>query len=448
MDVLADLDGRGGRISDSFVALLNKLIGLSVRDPMLREVAETKLTSIGLPRGITLLEPSRVRATLEEMLQRRDDKDFTPDDYKEALAGLGSVPSSSPRRLSRYDDVASPEAVTAHVSAIVLRLLVALPDHPDAPAYLRRLIAEAPRALEAGRFPELLEVATSLRDLLVLRLYVPEETIHLTESYLAQLRQPAAVTRILEAIELSPSPTPRELVGLIRLGGTDAAIETLERFAGLPEGESRGRLRSLLTQAKPEVFAEVVARARSTGGPLLRALLALLAHPDTPGRVEVALTLLSTRDAAVRREAFAVVIDGDERPGQRERHLQRALTDASHEVRTFAIEIARRRGGDTAVTALRAFLLSSTVSEGGAGESAVSALAEIATPAAWATLAELLRRSHTRILRREVRVCRAAADALRGVEDPAIASEVRAWRRSLSGWMAWLLGQGAEREDT
>jgi hypothetical protein len=45
-----------------------------------------------------------------------------------------------------------------------------------------------------------------------------------------------------------------------------------------------------------------------------------------------------------------------------------------------------------------------------------------------------------------VRICRSAAVALRDVEDQAVAAAVRGWRRSPSGWMAWLLGRGAEEE--
>lgn len=439
MEAISDLDGRGERISDSFLGLLKKLVGLSVRDPGLRELTETKLVSIGLPRGLTLMDPVHVRAMLEQALRHRREPEFTPSDHQTTLERLSAGTLTATQPWSRYHDLTSPEEMSAHVAEIVLRLLVALPDHPDAPTYLSRLTSEAPRALAAGRFGQLYETASSLRDLLVLRRYVASDVPQLIEAYLAFLRQPATIQALLAAVEHAEGPAPAAAIGLVRIAAPEAPLAALERIAALPAGDPRERLADVLARLKPEVLAEVVTRARVAGGATLDGLFTLLARPETPGRIDYALTFIGNRDPAVRQRALALLLDSDERPGQRERYLQRALSDASPALREFAIERARRTPDARTVSALRAFLLGrGGAADQGARLRTVTVLGALGTPEARAALADLLRGRCFSLRLRDIRPCIAAAALLAAVDDDAARAAARAWRRSPSGWMAWL----------
>ena len=449
MEVISDLDKQGERISDSFLGLLNRLVGLSVREPSLRELTETKLVSIGLPRGLTLMDPVHVRAMLEQALRHSRDADFTPSDHETTIERLSSGVATTAHPWSRYRERTSAETVSARVADIVLRLLVAAPDHPDAAAYVRRLTTEAPRALAAGRFDQLYETASSLRDLLVLRRYVPSEVPQLVQEHLAFLRQPDTIGTLLSALENAEWPAPASVVGLARLASPEAAVLALERIAALPAGDARGQLADFVSRLKPDTLGEVVTRARVAAGPALDGLFVLLARPETPGRVDCALTFIGNRDPAVRLRALALLIEADQRPGQRERYLLRALSDAAAAVRDFAIEATRHAGDARAVSALRDFLLSRTPGEADASarQRALAVLGAMGTAEARAALAELLRARHLSLWPRDVRVCLAAAALLAATDDEALRAAARAWRRSPSGWMAWLLGRASGEQE-
>lgn len=449
MEVISDLDRQGERISDSFLGLLNRLVGLSVREPSLRELTETKLVSIGLPRGLTLMDPVHMRAMLDQALRHRRDGDFTPSDHETTIERLSGGVAAAAQPWSQYRERASPESVSARVADIVLRLLVAAPDHPDAAAYLRRLAVEAPRALAAGRFDQLHETASSLRDLLVLRRYVPSEVPQLIEGYLAFLRQPATMRTLLTAIESSGWPPPPPAVGLVRIASPEAAVLALERIAELPAGDARGQLADVVAKLKPDVLGEVVTRARTAGGAALDGLFLLLARPETPGRIDCAQTFIGNRDPAVRLRALSLLIEADERPGQRERYLLRALNDAAAPVRDFAIEATRHAGDARAVNALRDFLLSRSQGQADASarQRALAVLGAMATPEARAALADLLHARRFSLRPRDVRVCLAAATLLAATDDERLRAAAHSWKRSPSGWMAWLLGRASGEQE-
>ena len=447
LEVISDLDGRGERISDSFLGLLNKLVCLSVREPELRELTETKLVSIGMPRGLTLMDPVHMHAMIEQALRHRREPDFTPSDHQTTIERLSSGTLTPARPSSRYDDLASPELVSAHVADIVLRLLVSAPDHPDAAAYVRRLTSEAPRALAAGRFSQLHEAASSLRDLLVLRRYVASDVPQLIEDHLAFLRQPATIRTLLSAVENAGAPPPAPVAGLVRIASPEAAVLALDRIAELPAGEARDHMADLIARLKPEAFNELVTRARAAGGPTLDGLFILLSRPETPARVDCALTFIGNRDPSVRLRALSLLIDADERPGQRERYLERALRDAAAPVRDFAIEAARHAGDARAVSALRAFLLSHDASDASARLRAVTVLAGLGTPEGCVALADLLRARHLALRPRDVRVCLAAASLLAASDDAGSRTAARAWQHSPAGWMAWLIGRASGEQE-
>jgi hypothetical protein len=362
------------------------------------------------------------------------------------LSGLSAGSLKPARPWSRYHDISSPESVASHLSDIVLRLLVALPEHPDAAAYMKRLADEMPRALAAARFAQLHEAATSLKDLLVLRNYIPSEVVRQTEEYLAALRRPEVVRVLLAAIEDVDVALTPEIEGLFRIGGVETAILAIERVGALEEGAARTRLVDILSSLRPEILNEVVARARTGGGSQVQALFAVLARPETPGRVECALTFLGNRDPGVRILALSLLLEADTRPGQRERYLHRALVDRAREVRQFAIESSRNLGDALAVASLRSFLLGSRPAREDVATRlrAIDILSELGTTESRAVLGEVLHSGRLRLRPTDVRLCRAAAARLAEVDDEPAKSAVRTWQRSPSGWLAWLLGHPAQ----
>jgi hypothetical protein len=440
MDLLADLDTRDARLSGSFLNLLNKLIALSVRSPDMRELAETKLVTLGLPRGLTLMEPSRVRSMLEGMLVQ-ESRDWTPGDYQKTLDDLSEKTVAPAEVLRRYEDLASREPIAEHTLEIVLRLLVALPDHSEAPEYARRLLEDAPRALAARRFVLLREVAASMRDLLVLRQYLQPEVLEAAEQYLDLIRAEPVVGRILDELLAPEAPPSPDLADLFRMSGVDGALQAFARLAAATDDRDRERLSALLATLKPDTMLDTVARLRQQGGSALEALFLVLARPETPGRVECALTFVGNRDPGVRRRALQTLIEADQRPGQVQRYLERALADSHPTVQEFALTTIETIGGNVALEALEAFLLDreGAAASPGARLRAVDVLTRLgAEPARKAFCAHL--RARRRALRlSEIRLSATIAARLQEDDHEDARAALGAWRRSPAGLWAHVL---------
>jgi hypothetical protein len=447
LEVLADLDLGGGPPPRHLLNLFNKLIGVASVDPLSRELAETKLQSLGLPAGLTELEPAQIESALREVFDVRADYE-NPEAYQERLTALSrEEPRDTARYESRhYRDPRSRPEVRAHVTSIVLRLLVAAPDRPEAADQVRRLLADLPVDLLAHRFDRVDERRSALAEVLARPSGVADEVRPLAEEYLARVIAPEAVTALLKAAEESAGPPPPGVVGLFRAGGVAAACAAFDRLAELPPGDGHERLSELLFLLEKEALSAAVARLRSTGSPSVRALFALLRHPASPLGPDLVLTFLANKDAVIRLEAFRLLLGEDGAAPQFPRLLGKALADPDPEVVSLGIERAAAVGGQASVRALAGFLESWLA--GGLspelGRKTTFALAGLSGPEGRDALTRMLssRKMTLKVgaVRRSMVV---EAGLLRIGDDEAVAA-VRSFRRSPAGWLSMLLPDDSE----
>ncbi len=447
MEVLADIDLGGGPPPRHFLNLFNKLIGVAAQDPLSRELAETKLQSLGLPAGLTELEPARIEGALREVFDARADYE-NPEAYQQRLEGLSREgPEATVRYGSvHYRDPRDRAGLQAHVSSIVLRLLVAAPDLPEAADHARRLLADLPKDTAAGRFELVSERTAALTDLLARPGGVVHEVRTLAAEYLACTVEPGFVAALLRAAEASSGPPPPGVVGLFRAAGVSGACLAFDRLAELPSGDAKERVSELLFLLDPDAFNAAVARLRATGSPSLRALFALLRHPGAPLGPDLVLTFVANKDATIRLEAFRLLLAGETGAGQFSRLLGKALADPDPEIVALGLERAAAVGGSASARAIADFL-SAWLAGGGApglGRRATAAMASLPGPEGREALCRLLldRKMEVRVaaVRRSMIV---EAGLIRIGDDEAIAA-VRSFRRSPAGWLSMLLPEDVE----
>jgi hypothetical protein len=434
MEVLADVDEAGRRVRFEFVVLLEKLVGLSVRDPFLRELTETKLISFGLPRGMTLMESSRVRQILEKTLRPRSDRERNKTESRALIENVDRrLLEGEPRSRVYVDE--TPDEIRSHVSSILLRLLVRLPEHPDAPRYIERLRDELPRDLEQGRFAALFEIASSLDDLGRLRLYLPEELPPLIDGYFKDLRGPGAVERLMSAIEAGGENVADELAKLFVLIGVEAGLAALDRIAALAQESDRDRFVRLLIRLPPEKFADMAARARLSGGSARRAMIEILALPEAPLRLELALPFLRDRDSQVRLAAMRILALGDDRPEQISRFLDQGLRDADDDIRRIALDIAPQRLGDRLVGFLAGYLRSRPSGRNDLTHRrrAIAMIEDCGAPQARAALGDVLLANRYVLRPGRVRLAQSLAAALARLGGDDAEKAVNLWSRSPTG---------------
>jgi hypothetical protein len=446
LEVLADLDLGGGPPPRHLLNLFNKLIGVATVDPLSRELAETKLQSLGMPAGLTALEPAKVEGALREVFDARADY-ANPEAYQERLEALSREgPGDTMHYESRhYEDPRDSNEVKTHVSCIVLRLLVAEPDRPEAAGQMRRLLADLPDDIASGRFDTIYQRTTALAEILARATGVAEEARQDAAEYLARTKEPGFVAALLKAAEDDLGPSPAGVVGLFRAAGLDAACAAFDRLAELPPGEGHERICELIFLLETEAFNEAVARLRSTGSPSLRVIFSLLRHPGSPLGPDLVLTFLANKDRAMRLEAFQWLLAGDVAVAQLPRLLAKALADPDAEIVALGIERAALVGGPSSARALAAFL--SGWLAGGLspelGKKATFALAALPGPEGGDALRQLLL---TRRMSLSVAAVRRSmvleAGLIRVGDDEAVAA-VRSFRRSPAGWVSLLLSEQA-----
>jgi len=447
MEVLADMDLRGGPPPRHLLNLFNKLIGVAVQDPLSRELAEAKLQSLGLPAGLTDLEPSQIEGALREVFDAQADYQ-NPEAYQARLEGLSREgPEATVRYESlHYRDPRDLPALHAHVSSVVLRLLIAAPGLQEAADQVRRLLADLPRDTAAGRFELVFERTTALTDILSRPDGVAEPVRTLAAEYLARTVEPGFVVALLRATEESSGPPRPGLVGLFRAAGVSGACVAFDRLAELPPGDAHERVSEMLFLLETDAFNAAVARLRATGSPSLRALFALLRHPAAPLGPDLVLTFVANKDAKIRLEAFRLLLAGETGAGQFSRLLAKALADPDPEIVALGIERASGVGGPAAARAIADFL-SAWLGGGGSpvlGRGATAALASLSGPEGGEALRRLLLGRKTALgvaaVRRSMIV---EAGLIRIGDDDAIAA-VRSFRRSPAGWLSMLLPEDKE----
>jgi hypothetical protein len=442
MDILAELEP-GAHVPHQFITLMEKLVGLASRDPLLAEAAEVRLESMGLPRGLVTRDPPEVRAALEEVLSTRvDDTEHNPEAYQARLEELSArrAPRSAAFTEGRHGDPRSLDEVAVHVTEIALRLLVAAPASPDSAGFAKRLIDDAPHALQAGRFDFVYAAAQALRAASLAGSGPAAE-------YTSILVRKDSLDQVLDAVQASSAPPTPAMVGLFRLGGVEAACAAFARISSQPDAVARERLVDLLVFLEAEPFSVAVARARSQGAALLPAVFEVLRHPAAPKGFELALTFLGNKDADVRLEAFRVLFGADLKAMSFERCLEKALSDAEPRIASFGLEQARRHKEPGTVRLLGSYL------EGRLGFAsptlhlrAVEVLAEAGTREARDALVAALA-SRRRTLGAGARaVAREIAATLRRIGDEPSEAAVRAWRRSVAGLWSRLVGD-KDREE-
>jgi hypothetical protein len=440
MDVLAGVEASGAHVPRQFITFMQMLVGLSARDPVLAEATENRLESLGLPRSLATQSPAEVKAALEEVLGTRvDDTAANPEAYQ---ARLEQLSARRIRRVAeftegRHGDPQSEEQVAVHVTEIVQRLLVASPQSPEAPRYLERLLADAPRALRASRFDFVYGTAMALRELKPPR--APEEVASLAAGYAAALCAKENIDAVLDAVERSPTATPA-MVGLFRLGGGEAACAAVERIDSAT-GEGRERLVDLVVFLEARAFSEAVVEARRRGLVSPTALLALLGHPGAPGGPDLVRLFLDHRDADIRLEALRMLFDRDPNETSFESFLESALSDPDPQIVAFGLQQARRRKEPAIARLLGEYL------EGALGGNtspnlqvlAVEELAEAGSREARDVLIEALAGRGLAFGAGSRAVAREMASTLERIGDDAALAAFRRWRRSAAGLLSRIL---------
>jgi hypothetical protein len=442
LEILADIDLGGGPPPRHLLNLFNKLIGVAAIDPLSRDLAEAKLQSLGLPAGLTGLSPAKVESALREVLDVRGDYS-NPEKYQERLETLsGEGPGDTMHYDSRhYEDPRDPLLVRTHVSSIVLRLLVAAPDRPEAADQVRRLLAELPRDVAAGRFDAIYERTTALDEVLARPGGVADDVRLVAAEYRAQAADPGLVAALLQAAEEGSGPPSAGMVALFRAAGLDGACAAFDRLAELPPGEGHDRLCELLFLLDAEALNAAVAHLRATGSGSLRALFDLLRHPGSTLGPDLGLTFIASKDEGMRLEAFRWLLGGAAAAAQFPRLLGKALADPDAQIVALGIERAAAVGGKASARALGEFL-SGWLAGGMApelGKRATFALAGLPGPEAGGTLRGLLLTRRTALSIAAVRRSMVLeAGLIRLGDDDAVAA-VRSFRRSPAGWISMLL---------
>jgi len=443
MEILADLDLDGAPPPRHLLNLFGKLIGLAAKDPLSRELAEAKLPSMGLPAGLTALEPEKITAALHEVFDARGDY-VNPEGHQQRLEDLSEAgPTGSARYESRhYEDPRDPTDVHARASSVVLRLLVARPEGAEVPGYLRRLLADLPGDVAGSRFDLIYDRATALRDLLSRPTGLSDVARPTAADYLAHLAEPGLVAALLRAAERSAGPPSPGLVGLLRGGGVEAACAAFDHLAAMPpDDESHERVAELLFLLEPETFKAAVARLRSIGSPSLRALIPLLRHPAAPLGPELLLTFLGNKDPAIRLETFRLLLAGDPLFAQFQRLMAKALADSDPEVARLGIERAQAAGGASSAKMLSDLLADwlRGRTEPELGKRAIAALAAFAGPHGRDSLVRLLQGRKIALGVAAVRRSMALEAGLLRVGDEVSVAAVQSFRRSPAGWLSMLL---------
>jgi hypothetical protein len=448
LDVLGSLERTGARVPHQFITLMNKLISLSAADDTLREPMSAKLESIGLPRTFMGTDLPGMRGILEEVLHSRTDKSWNPEHYQALLEDLSSrrVDGRAAYGWERYRDPRSPEDLKSHVSEIVLRLLIARPDAPEAPGFVKCLDTETPRALATRRYEQVHSAATAVRELEAQGEALPRDLGRSVESYLATFTEQEPIEKILAGVLEEHGPLPETLVGLFRISGTEGASAAFRKLAELEEGPDMERLSELLVHTGADEFNAVVAGLRVEGWESLRLLFPVLHRIGGTRAVEMALTFVGNEDDRVRAEAYRVLLDEDRKPGQAERYLEHALTDASARVTSLALARARQRGGSAVTAMLGGFLREDSVWDAELRIKAIGILGGFRTIEARDILIPMLSERKISLWVKQVEISSALEQALEAIGDPPSLAAVSAWRRSPKRWVSMLLVKGIVQE--
>jgi len=444
LEVLGNLDRTGGRVPHQFITLMNKLIGLSAADETLREPMTAKLVSLGLPESLMSADANGVRGVLDEVLRSRADRSWNPEHYQALLEDLSSrkVAGTAAYGWERYRDPRSPEELKAHLSDIALRLLVARPDAPEAPGFVKCLDDETPRALATGRYEQVLGAASAVRELDARKGVLPQELGRNLESFLATFTEEEPIERILGGVLGREGALPETLVGLFRISGAEGARAVFRKMSELEEGPDTERLSALLVHTGVDEFNAVVAVLRVDGWASLRLLFPVLHKIGGARAVEMALTFVGNEDEKVRAEAYRVLFDEDAKPGQTERYLEHALSDASPRVTSLALARARQRGGASIAAMLGRFLREDSGWDAELRIRAIGVLGGFRSIEARDILIPMLSARKISLWVKQVEISRALEQALEAIGDPPSLAAVSAWRRSPTRWVSMLLVKG------
>lgn len=444
VDVLGNLDRTGAHIPHQFITLMNKMIGLSSKDTNLQSRVATKLETIGVPRSLLETQPEKMRAVLEEVLQTRIGKNYNPERYQALLETLSmkQIRTGATLKLpDRYGDPCTPEDVRAHVSEIVLNLLLSNPESSEAVDFVRCLDEDAPRALDTARFDQLHRSASAVKSIVTERPSLPGEFMGAAGAYVAGFSKEDRIQKILGAATGMPGAPSPSIVGLFQISGVEGAHHAFHRLIDLTDGPEMHTLTELLLSLEPETFNAAVARLRQEGGPSCRVLFPVLQRLGGSRAVELALTFVGTEDPRLRVEAFRILMAEDDRPGQFERYLERAVADESSRVGGYALAQARLRAGPEVTQILASFLRKDVIDEE-LRLKAIAILGTFKTPEARDLLIAMLSRRRLAIWVKQVKIVNALEEALLQIGDDACMKAIKSWRRSPFRWISMLLVQG------
>jgi hypothetical protein len=446
MEVLADLDLAAARFSHAFIGLVGKLVGLAAREPLMRDLAEAKLASLGLQPGLPDAEPDDVKKVLRELLESRSEDRWNPDDYQNELDALAASPRGPgvERIAHGMVDPRDRGATLDQVSDIALRLLMDDPGETGAPLLVARLQRDAERLLESRRFDRLFAQGETIRDLAGRAGELPAETLQAAEEYLASLRRPEFLARILDAVEESAEGASPAVLGLFVAGGPEAADAGLLRVASRPEGAPKDRLVEVLVRLDAEVLSAAVGRLRGKGRDVQLGVIRVLGHPEVPLGSDLAASFVGNRDPLVRAEALKVAIRSESRPAHLSRWLERALGDPDATVVSAGMDELESKRPASGPALLRDFIRAAT----GTADStplvdrAIALLGRLGTPDARRALADLLDERRKRLGVQAVRLSMRIARVLDSFPDTDEATDaaLRRFDRSTAGWFAWVLG--------
>jgi len=186
----------------------------------------------------------------------------------------------------------------------------------------------------------------------------------------------------------------------------------------------------------------VRATLRVEGWESLRHLFPVLHRIGGARAVEMALTFVGNEDDRVRAEAYRVLFDEDQKPGQAERYLEHALADVSPRVTSLALARARQRGGSAVTAMLGRFLRQDSGWNAELRIKAIGILGGFRTIEAREILIPMLSARKITLWVTQVEVSRALEQALEMIGDPPSLATLSAWRRSPRRWVSMLLVKG------
>jgi hypothetical protein len=441
LEALENVDRVGGRAHGELVQLLRKLVRISEYRPALQTQLEDTLGRWGVAPG-ALQNSGSLGKAVEEVLQRRTDHEYNPDEYQMLLGDLtsGELQGEAPASAALYGDASDVVSMQCHCAEIAVQLLGRHDGDEHRAALFGYVGTHSAGMLQRGMFAPVLHAVVAARADRVLK--AEHEQIRLAaEGFLEDLCDRSKVQLVLDQLN-SRKPIPLEAMALLELGGAQSIEAILDRLTTDSDDPTfSGMLRRFCAEQPTEEWTRVLPRRIAEGWSLLEPVFHVvqLMHPKAAERI---LRQLQTHPSSrVRREAL-VILCGLDPDHCIARYIEPALGDESLRVVNTALRRLAALETRESVTSLGAYV---------AGEISGSWLSDEAMSLATSLLAALgnpgIEEISSRLdaLRLDLSPAmglrgHCLAEALEGKQHDSARARIslKRWRRSPARWISGL----------